>query len=110
MNYRLVPRAEPEAQRPTRIDCGGTPPEPEAQRPTRIDTGGTPGADAEREILQAAIPRAGGELKKAPLPPLYRYGKGVFSDGIHSVFFRLHHGKCSCLLHLQMVGWGRIIR
>ncbi len=68
MNYRLVPRAEPEAQRPTRIDCGGTPPEPEAQRPTRMDTGGTPGTDAEREILQAAIPRAGGELKK----PHYR--------------------------------------
>ncbi len=25
MNYRLVPRAEPEAQRPARMDCGGTP-------------------------------------------------------------------------------------
>ena len=41
VNYRLVPRAEPEAQRPTRIESGGTPPERNGGAATNANLTGT---------------------------------------------------------------------
>ena len=41
----------------------------------------------------------------SPLLPLYRQGKGVLTYRYSHIVYHFCCGECSCLLHMQMVGW-----